>query len=158
MKKLIILSIIVGLLLPFCGSREKKPRKKIKLEVSRKEEASADASKSIEEKITKKEILDESKKAATMGDMRAIGNGIVSYMIDAGKAPEVYSIEELAALLAPHYIRICPTTDAWGNQYHYKYGETGSDEYWLVSAGPDGYFEGFEIAGDDIIYNSGTFK
>ncbi len=156
MKKLIILSIIVVLLLPFCGSREKKPKKRIKLEVSRKEKASADAS--IEEKITKKAVLDESKKAATMGDMRAIGNGIVSYMIDAGKAPEVYSIEELAALLAPHYIRVCPTTDGWRNQYYYRYGGTGGDDYWLASAGPDGYFEGFEKTGDDIVYFSGTFK
>ena len=156
MKKPVILLIIAALLLPFCGSREKKPKKRIKLEVSRKEEASAKEPK--EEVLTRKVALDASRKAAAKGNMRAIGNGILSYISDSGKAPEVYSIEELAAILAPHYIRICPTTDGWGNQYYYKYGGTGSDDYWLASAGPDGYFEDFETTGDDIVYNSGTFK
>ena len=155
MKKLIILFIIAALLFPFCGSREKKAKKRILMEVSRKEKASAEESK--EEGLTRKAALDASKKAATQGDMRAIGNAILSYITDAGKAPESNSIEELEALLAPLYIRICPTTDGWGNQYYYKYGGTGGDDYWLASAGPDGYFEGFEKTGDDIVCFSGTF-
>ena len=126
------------------------------MEVSRKEKASSRELK--EEGLTRKAALDASKKAATQGDMRAIGNAILSFITDAGKAPEVTSIEELETLLAPLHIRICPTTDGWGNQYYYKYSENSRDDYWLASAGPDGYFEGFEKTGDDIVYFSGMFK
>ena len=59
MKKLIILSIIAALLLPFCGSREKKAKKRILMEVSRKEKASAEEPK--EEGLTRKAALDASR-------------------------------------------------------------------------------------------------
>ncbi len=94
----------------------------------------------------------------TMTDLKTLGGTVEAYITDEYKAPEAASIDEMTKKLIPFYAQELPTTDAWGNKFHYKHG-TGDtqDSYWIASSGPDGKFENFLKAGDDIVYSLGNF-
>lgn len=101
---------------------------------------------------------EDEKKLNTMTDMKSFGGAIESYLTDNYNAPEGTSMDDMKKLLMPFYIKELPTTDHWGNAYHYKHGTgEGKEDYWLASAGPDGKFEDFQKTGDDIIYHNGQF-
>jgi hypothetical protein len=112
----------------------------------------------------------EDKTAATMKQMETIGSAVEAYMEDHYKAPEVFSMVELAALLEPLYIKDCPLKDAWGNNLHYTARNTPLEkdgmvsQYWIGSSANSGEFEGFlkymtklPSKGNDIIYSNGEF-
>jgi hypothetical protein len=54
--------------------------------------------------------------------------------------PKAASMEELEALLVPHYILYFPATDAWGNPFYYEVGD-GAQTYTIASRGADGRLE-----------------
>lgn len=103
----------------------------------------------------------------TMGDLKAIGNAIESFMTDQYHAPEGDLIIEIQSKLEPYHIKKLPLKDAWGNYFLYQNG-TGSDKdlYSVASAGSDGKFNGFNQKGfyyaspddgNDIVYSNGNF-
>ena len=112
----------------------------------------------------------------TMNEMEAIGSAVEAYMADHHRAPEVFSIAELARLLEPRYLERCPLKDAWGNELHFAgrnvYPPSGHMpapprycQYWLGSGGTSGKFGGFlrcmvkaPLPATDIIYSNGEFK
>lgn len=113
------------------------------------------------------------KLAGTMKQMELIGAAVENYMADYDKAPEVFSIDELAGILEPRYIDNCPLKDTWGNKLHYAALNIESKEdrrysqYWIGSGGATGRFEGFlkwmivpplNENTTDIIYSDGQFK
>lgn len=132
MRKLLVLPIIFALLFTFCQSDE--------------------------EKAAKEALANKGKQMTTMEDMKLIGIAIEDCLSDTYQAPEAASMKDLEKLLVPNYIKQVPTTDHWGNDYYYKYG-TGDErqDYWIASAGPDGKFENFQKAGDDIVFHNGEF-
>ena len=94
----------------------------------------------------------------TMTDMKSVGGAIEAYLTDEYKAPEAASIDDMAKSMIPFYAKELPTTDAWGNKFHYKHGTGDAQEkYWIASSGPDGKFENFQKTGDDIVYSEGNF-
>ncbi len=113
----------------------------------------------------------EDKSAVTRGHIELIGSAVEAYKEDHFKAPEAFSINELAKLLEPGYIKNCPLKDAWGNKFYYiarniqpKMGKMDS-QYWIGSGGTTGKFEGFlkcmtkaPLNENDIIYSDGEFK
>jgi hypothetical protein len=113
----------------------------------------------------------EDKTAATMKQMETIGSAIEAYMEDHQKAPEAFSIIELARLLEPMYINDCPLKDAWGNRLYYTARNTPLkkdgmiSQYWIGSGANSGEFGGFlkymtklPSKGNDIVYTDGEFK
>lgn len=101
----------------------------------------------------------------TMGDLKNIGSAIEGYMTDMYFAPKAESIEELAPLLEPFYIKSVPRTDGFGNAFYYT---AEGELYSIASSGRDGKFDGFDQTGDylvtsiegfgnDIIYSDGNF-
>jgi len=109
------------------------------------------------------------KEKTTMGDMKAIGVAIESYMTDYYYAPVAATINDLKPMLEPFYIKVLPLKDAWGNDFLYIHGEGDTkDIYSIASPGKDGVFNGWEQRGyydttdtttfsDDIIFSNGTF-
>ena len=81
---------------------------------------------------------------STMGEMKSIGTAIETYVTDMAYAPQASSMEGLAGLLEPFYIKKCPRIDAWGNYFTYRFD---ADSYWLqCDSGPR-----------RIIYSNGMF-
>lgn len=71
---------------------------------------------------------------STMSEMKSIGMAIESYVTDMAYAPKASSMEELAGLLEPFYIKYCPRIDAWGNYFTYRFD---ADNYWIqCESGP----------------------
>lgn len=113
--------------------------------------------------------LSKGKQKATMGDMKTMGMAIESYITDLYFAPKVQSVEELAKILEPFYIKRLPRKDGWGFDFHYVYGMEGQqDAYAIGSGGKDGSFDSWEQTGfyrirdikqfaGDIIFKNGQF-
>ncbi|MBW3565310.1 MAG: type II secretion system protein GspG [Acidobacteria bacterium] len=107
----------------------------------------------------------------TMADMRSIATATEAWAVDHGRYPAAGSVEELALLLSPTYIKGMSHEDRWGNPFHYSVSEDGM-HYRVVSSGSDGQLEwdsdmisrervteqramlNWEA---DIIYENGTF-
>lgn len=109
----------------------------------------------------------------TMGDMKAIGRAIESFIEDWTYAPKAGSIQELAAYsetsrgktyrFSPFYIRVVQIKDAWEHDFFYK---ADGKDYWIGSGGSDGQFKGFDQQGTwdskndggrDIVFSNGKF-
>lgn len=102
---------------------------------------------------------------ATMGDLKTLGAAIESYMTDMYFAPKVESVEELAKLIEPFYIKTTPLKDGFGYPFHYT---ADKDLYSIGSGGRGGQFDGFDQTGyyiietiegfsKDIIFSNGNF-
>lgn len=76
----------------------------------------------------------------TMSDMRTLATAIEAFAVDEEALPQVTSLDELEALLAPTYVRTMPRTDVWGEPYSYVVSEDGMS-YRIVSAGSDRVFD-----------------
>jgi len=107
---------------------------------------------------TGQDHAEKAKYKTTMTDMRNIAVAIKSYLLDFGNAPKAANIQELKKLLDLYYIKDCPTQDAWGNDFIYRFDENNPNQYWLATAGSDGKFAGFgqkgtwdTLQGQDII-------
>lgn len=105
------------------------------------------------------------KQKTTMMDLKTLGAAIESYMTDLYFAPKVESVEELAKLLEPYYIKTAPLEDGFGYPFHYQ---ADKDLYSLGSGGRGGQFDGFDQTGyyiiqtiegfsKDIIFSNGAF-
>lgn len=113
------------------------------------------------------------KQKRTMADIRAIGTACEAYAVDNNVYPDVESLDSLAKVLEPTYIRQMPRTDGWEHSYHYdswRY-EDESDEgpahYLIASSGKDGLLEHEDLEGyeelatqsfnNDIVFSDGEF-
>ncbi len=113
------------------------------------------------------------KSRLTMADMRSLATATETYGVDNNAYPDTRSLDDLAGMLAPIYIRELPREDAWGKEYTYVVSPD-LQHYRFVSAGEDGRFEWDsdyaldesqlarqprETANpdDDIIYQDGVF-
>jgi general secretion pathway protein G len=81
--------------------------------------------------------LQKGKQKSTMGDMKSIGNAVESYLTDWSIVPQgltgpVRNLE--TAWFTPFYIKILPTTDAWGTAFQYL-NLAAMDEYEVTSWG-----------------------
>lgn len=107
--------------------------------------------------------LQKGKQKATIGDMKSIGTAIESYLTDVYIAP--VGGANLAAVLAPFYLKVMPPNDGWGFAWNYT---ATLDIYSLGSGGRRGQFAGWNQSGtyivtsfsqfeNDIIFSNGTF-
>ena len=109
-----------------------------------------------------------SKEKRTMADMRTIATALEARATDTNEYPDSRSIEQLALLLQPTYIKTTPQTDGWGTNFIYNSWE--SQYYAFTSAGADKKFEKFDPRAKvnakdsatknfdcDIVYSNGTF-
>lgn len=108
----------------------------------------------------------------TMADIRSIGTAVESYGIDNNQYPPAHSLDELAKLLAPTYIKTLPRQDGWGHDFRYvcwreQSDSPGPDSYLIASPGKDGKWEttdlrkytesAFQGLDQDIVYKNGSF-
>ncbi len=74
-----------------------------------------------------------------MGEIRNLGTACESFAVDnniyPGPVQPIDSVERIAAVLEPWYMRVIPRSDPWGNPYLFWSDRT---RYALVSYGPDG--------------------
>jgi general secretion pathway protein G len=118
--------------------------------------------------------LQKGKQKATMGDMTSIGKAVESYMTDLYMAPGAGGfnvVGQLNPFLAPFYIKILPSRDSWGGEFHYESGVLGpnQDLYSIYSYGRGNVFTGVDITNNnyvvttmtgfenDICYSNGNF-
>lgn len=76
---------------------------------------------------------------ATLQRMKSIATAAEAYITDTNKAPEAASIEALAAILSPTYIREFPLRDGWDTPF--RYVRTGTSSFRVISAGSDRKFD-----------------
>lgn len=110
------------------------------------------------------------KDKATMADMRSIGTAVESYAVDENAYPEATSMEDLAKILEPTYIKTLPRLDRWGYTFHYRAfdpNDDGPQKYTIVSSGSDGILEHSDLQGypegtikdlnEDLVFSMGSF-
>jgi len=103
--------------------------------------------------------IDRGKQKRTMADLRSIATAIESYAVDRNTYPEARTIDELAPLVEPEFIRVVPRSDGW----EHPFGVASSkDGYTIYSRGKDG--EGSDCApavttrfADEICMTAGRF-
>ena len=74
----------------------------------------------------------------TMSDLNSWRICFAAYKQDHGSFPSVKSAQEARAAFEPVYIRVLPSTDAWGHAYAV---ESSATSFSVVSAGADGKFD-----------------
>jgi general secretion pathway protein G len=113
------------------------------------------------------------KQKRTMADMRAIATACEAYAVDKRAYPDASTIEELAPLLEPEYIKKLPRIDAWNQPIIYASNSTeesqdGPDVYIILSTGKDASMDFEEIESypfpnsttsfnNDIVFSNGEF-
>jgi hypothetical protein len=75
----------------------------------------------------------------TMADMRTLVTALEARAADTNEYPRVRTVDDLAPLLEPTYIKRMPKTDGWGNPWRYE--SWGADHYAIGSGGRDRKFE-----------------
>ena len=90
--------------------------------------------------------IERGRQKRTMADMRTVATAAEAYAVDYGVYPDADSIDQLAAILAPVYIRTMPRTDGWENLLAYQCWQVdleseGCDSYAIASPGRDGLLE-----------------
>ncbi len=89
--------------------------------------------------------LQRGKQGRTMADFRALSIVMEVYASDHNEAyPAAKTIEELARMVEPKYIKVLPRNDGWGRTIEYTrvlISETGVYGFVFRSAGRDGKFE-----------------
>jgi hypothetical protein len=94
--------------------------------------------------------LDRARKERTLGKLEALRTVLTRYAIDHdGALPEGSSLAGVSAELAPRYMPLLESEDAWGNIMSYA---SDGKTYSVVSSGPDG------VSGtaDDITLRDGA--
>lgn len=85
---------------------------------------------------------DRSRARITYADMRAVAGAVEEYAVDENRYPRAQTIQELAALLEPKYVKKLSQQDAWGTDFRYQVtpdeqqyviGSAGSDRHWEQS-------------------------
>jgi hypothetical protein len=77
---------------------------------------------------------DRGKVSGARGDLQTLAVAITQYVSAEGSLPEAEDVDQLAALLAPTFVRRAPRVDPWGTAYAYQ---TDGQSYWITSAGHD---------------------
>ena len=120
--------------------------------------------------------LQHGKQKATMGDMRNVGNAWVAFVTDkfaaldsateaklsnapvvdfrftgtheakSGKYRRIPN-DILADMLVPHYIKVLPQQDGWGNAFEYYVSMDDKTAHLIRSPGRDGNFSGTTYTG-----------
>lgn len=116
--------------------------------------------------------MQRSKQKRTMADLRTLASAVEARAMDTNDYPVVHSLDELAHLLEPKYVKKMPRTDGWGKPLRYEAwkeaGDSVPQHYGISSAGADGLFEkasarqyAANTATDrfarDIVYSNGEF-
>lgn len=105
-----------------------------------------------------------SRQKRTMADMMTLATALEARATDTNNYPKSGSIDELAKLLEPAYVRQTPKKDGWSSEYRYI-GSSDGLHYRIVSAGPDKAFDPASVAigklpassTDDLIYEDGAW-
>lgn len=105
-----------------------------------------------------------------MADLRSISTAAEQFSVDHNSYPVAASIDELARILEPQYVKKLPHADDWGNPYRYFVRRIQKDEpqnYVVVCLGSDGipevkdpwsYPQGPTTDyANDIVYSDGQF-
>jgi type II secretory pathway pseudopilin PulG len=80
-----------------------------------------------------------SRERRTMEDMRTIANAVEARAADFNNEyPIARTLNELAPLVEPKYVKKMPRMDRWGHPFRY---EATKDSYGITSSGRDGRFE-----------------
>jgi len=82
----------------------------------------------------------------TIANIRALATALEERASDTNEYPRVKTIDDLAPLLEPTYIKRIPRVDGWGNPLRYESWKqdaksVGADHYAIGSAGRDHKFE-----------------
>lgn len=107
--------------------------------------------------------VDKSKQRRTMSDIRALGEAIESYAIDATIYPTSADMTALRNVVVPVYTRVWTPSDGWQHPIVYQPDTTPGRGYTLQSPGKDGVIEGSPTGGAtgdldcDIIFSNGAF-
>jgi hypothetical protein len=89
-----------------------------------------------------------SKAKRAMGEMRSLAISCEAYAVDMNRYPKAATLDELARLVEPTYIKGMPRLDPWGKPYVYAtWGK--ESHYRVVSGGADGVIDGASLAMTD---------
>lgn len=83
------------------------------------------------------------KQRRTMSDMRSLAVAIETYQVDCAAYPNCKTINELADVLSPFYIKVTPIVDGWEKPFKYELKKEG-EGYCLISFGKNGVQDIFE--------------
>ena len=72
-----------------------------------------------------------------MGEIRSLATAVEAYAVDYNQYPKAGSLDDLAPLVEPTYIRTMPRLDPWGKSYVYAPWNKEMS-YRIVSGGADG--------------------
>jgi len=107
--------------------------------------------------------IDQSKQKRTMADIRALGEAVESYAVDASFYPISGNLNALEGILKPTYIKVWPAADGWQNGLVYTPDATPGQGYTIRSTGKDSVAEGSPSGGAtksfdcDIVFMNGQF-
>jgi general secretion pathway protein G len=107
--------------------------------------------------------VDQSKQKRTMADLRAMGEAVEAYAVDATIYPVASDLGALKPAIFPTYIKVWAGADAWANALVYQPSSTPGRGYTLRSTGKDGIVESSPAGGSvgdfdcDIIFTDGQF-
>lgn len=101
----------------------------------------------------------------TMADIRSIGTAVEAYAIDNNYYPDARSIDQLAGILEPSYIKSMPRQDGWGHDLRYMCEDSSKPQsYTICSGGKDGsdctvleYSGPTTHFNNDIVFSEGQF-
>lgn len=102
----------------------------------------------------------------TLGSIRTLQTAVEAYAVDHGSYPDARSMDELALLVTPVYVRAFPREDGWGWPIDYRRLGVGRDQHFYIrSPGADGLlehespadYEGGPVEGfeRDIVFTTG---
>lgn len=83
--------------------------------------------------------LQRSRQKRTMADMRSIASALEAYATNTNEFPAANSVEELAPVLTPTYIKAVPTLDGWGTPLAYE--RATPRDYAIASGGADKHLD-----------------
>jgi len=89
--------------------------------------------------------LNRKKQNQTMADIRTVSTALEARATDFNEYPVVRSLDELAPLIEPTYVKQMPRFDGWHKPFRYESwretGQAAATHYAFSSAGSDGRFE-----------------
>src|SRR5581483_637517 len=113
-------------------------------------------------------VTSRSRARRTMADILSLSNAVEAYATDNNSYPQAKSLDELAKLLEPTYVKQMPRQDAWRFPLRYEVIGTGKQsQYYIGSSASGGEWEKPHLSDyqkrvnksstEDIILHNGTF-
>ena len=100
--------------------------------------------------------MDKGKRNVTVANIRQVGQALEAYAIEHNEYPRATSMEELAAVLEPEFLKSTPLPDGWGHPLLYEC-EANGQVFTIPALGKDGSRQGSGLAPDDIVFADGRF-